>query len=105
MHDMGLSMERLEIVTLSISEADKEYWGLGRICRRMGWKNRRTPVRQALKFGFPLYLRTKSGQKRQCYYSNEKLITAWEWCRCEREIERLLTRILPDEPQILLPPS
>jgi hypothetical protein len=102
---MGLSMERRQIVTVSTYEADKEYWGLQQICHRMRWKNRRTPVRQALKFGFPLYLRTKSGQKRQCYYSNEKLITAWEWCRCEREIERLLSRILPEELQILFPPS
>ena len=94
-HNMGLSMERRQILIVSTQDTDKEYWGLEQICLRMRWKNRRTPVRQALKFGFPLYLRTKIGQKRQFYYSNEKLIAAWEWCRCEREIERLLSRILP----------
>ena len=103
--NMGLSMEQRWIVTANVREAEKEYWGLEQICRRMRWKNRRTPVRQALKCGFPLYLRTKSGQNRQFYYSNEKLITAWEWFRCEREIERLLSRILPEEPQMILPPS
>jgi hypothetical protein len=92
-------------MTVSIQQADKEYWGLAQICLRMRWKNRRTPVRNALKFGFPLYLRTRNGQHRQFYYSNEKLITAWEWCRCEREIERLLSRVLPEEQEIFLPPS
>lgn len=67
-----------------------EYWGLTAICRRMNWKNSRTPVRQALNHGFPLYLKTRDGQTRQFYYSNEKLITSWEWSRCEREIERLV---------------
>ena len=60
------------------------------ICRRMKWKNTRTPVRQALNHGFPLYLRARAGQTRQFYYSNERLIALWEWSRCEREIERLL---------------
>ena len=103
--NMELSMERHRIVTVNGRDADQEYWGLEQICRRMRWKNRRTPVRQAMKFGFPLYLRTKNGQTRQFYYSNEKLIIAWEWCRCEREIERLLSRILPERSQIGLPPS
>ena len=67
-----------------------EYWGLTAICRRMNWKNSRTPVRQALNHGFPLYLKTRAGQTRQFYYSTEKLITSWEWSRCEREIERLV---------------
>jgi hypothetical protein len=67
-----------------------EYWGLTAICRRMNWKNSRTPVRQALNHGFPLYLKTRVGQTRQFYYSTEKLITSWEWSRCEREIERLV---------------
>ena len=93
-----------QVLTVSTHETEKEYWGLEQICRRMQWKNRRTPVRHAMKYGFPLYLRTKTGQNRQFYYSNEKLITTWEWCRCEREIERLLNRILPEESQVLLPP-
>jgi hypothetical protein len=71
-------------------EAVQEYWGLTAICRRMNWKNSRTPVRQALNHGFPLYLKTRVGQTRQFYYSTEKLITSWEWSRCEREIERLV---------------
>ncbi len=71
-------------------KADKEYWGLMAICRRMKWKHSRTPVRQALNHGFPLYLRTRAGQTRQFYYSSERLIASWEWSRCEREIERLL---------------
>lgn len=71
-------------------EAEQEYWGLRAICRRMHWKNSRTPVRQALSHGFPLYLKTRVGQTRQFYYSTEKLITSWEWSRCEREIERLV---------------
>ena len=98
-------MEHIQLIAIRTQEADKEYWGLEEICRRMRWKNRRTPVRHALKFGFPLYLRTKAGQSRQFYYSNEKLITAWEWCRCEREIERLLSRVVPEQQQILHPPS
>ena len=56
----------------------------------MNWKNSRTPVRQALSHGFPLYLKTRVGQHRQFYYSTEKLITSWEWSRCEREIARLV---------------
>ncbi|WP_447976633.1 hypothetical protein [Candidatus Nitrospira bockiana] len=67
-----------------------EYWGLPAICRRMRWRDSRTPVRQALKHGFPLYLKRRPGQRRQMYYSNEKLIKAWEWSRCEREIARLV---------------
>lgn len=73
-------------------EAVIEYWGLMAICRRMNWKNPRTPVRQALNHGFPLYLKTRDGQTRQFYYSTEKLITSWEWSRCEREIERLVRK-------------
>jgi len=102
---IGLSMEHIQLIAVRTQEADKEYWGLEEICRRMRWKNRRTPVRHALKFGFPLYLRTKTGQSRQFYYSNEKLITAWEWLRCEREIERLLNRVVPEQQQIFHPPS
>lgn len=68
-----------------------EYWGLPSICRRMQWRHRLTPVRHALKYGFPLYLRSRQGQRRQMYYSNEKLIKAWEWARCEKEIERLVS--------------
>lgn len=75
-------------------EAIIEYWGLMAICRRMNWKNSRTPVRQALNHGFPLYLKTRVGQTRQFYYSTEKLITSWEWSRCEREIERLVRNTL-----------
>jgi hypothetical protein len=71
-------------------EAVMEYWGLMAICQRMNWKNSRTPVRQALNHGFPLYLKARVGQTRQFYYSTEKLITSWEWSRCEREIERLV---------------
>lgn len=67
-----------------------EYWGLTAICRRMNWKNSRTPVRKALNHGFPLYLKTRIGQTRQFYYSTEQLIASWEWSRCEREIERLV---------------
>lgn len=70
--------------------ANKEYWGLRAVCRRMNWKNPRTPVRQALSHGFPLYLKIRIGQTRQFYYSTEKLIASWEWSRCEREIERLV---------------
>src|SRR5437764_9929601 len=71
-------------------EPDQEYWGLNAICRRMNWKNARTPGRQALSHSFPLYLKTRAGQHRQFYYSTEKLIASWEWSRCEREIERLV---------------
>jgi hypothetical protein len=70
-----------------------EYWGLMAICRRMNWKNSRTAVRQALNHGFPLYLKSRIGQTRQFYYSTERLITSWEWSRCEREIERLIRNI------------
>lgn len=84
-------------------DMEAEYWGLTAICRRMSWKNARTPVRQALKHGFPLYLRTRAGQTRQFYYSNEKLITSWEWSRCEREIERLVRNapMVHDTPLII----
>jgi hypothetical protein len=86
-------------------EAGKEYWGLNAICRRMNWKNSRTPVRQALSHGFPLYLKTRVGQHRQFYYSTEKLIASWEWSRCEREIERLVrnTPLAQDPPMYRLP--
>ncbi len=72
-------------------EAGVEYWGLPSICKRMQWRHRLTPVRHALKFGFPLYLRRRQGHRRQMYYSNEKLIKAWEWARCEQEIARLIS--------------
>ena len=73
----------------AMPQRQAEYWGLRSICRRMGWKCSRTPVRRALNHGFPLYLKVRIGHTRQLYYSNEKLIIAWEWSRCEREIVRL----------------
>lgn len=72
-----------------MTHGQREYWGLRTICRRMGWKHARTPVRQAMNNGFPLYLKVRNGQTRQIYYSTERLILAWEWSKCEREIERL----------------
>lgn len=86
-------------------EVDKEYWGLQAICRRMNWKNSRTPVRQALSHGFPLYLKTRTGQHRQFYYSTEKLIISWEWSRCEREIARLVRNTpVAQDPSLSRPP-
>lgn len=86
-------------------EAGKAYWGLRAICQRMNWKNSRTPVRQALSHGFPLYLKTRVGQNRQFYYSTEQLIASWEWSRCEREIERLVRNAqMAQDARIYRPP-
>mgnify|MGYP001574685793 FL=1 len=68
-----------------------EYWGLDVICERMGWRDPRRPVRQALRDGFPLYVRKKRFGAKDMYYSSEKLIRAWEWTRAQREMERLKT--------------
>jgi len=85
--------------------ATVEYWGLPSICQRMQWRHRLTPVRHAMKYGFPLYVRIRLGQRRQMYYSNEALIKAWEWARCEREIERLVKTMPTSFDPAILPLS
>ena len=42
-----------------------EYWGLEAICDRMGWKDRRAPVRQMVKSGFLMYQRRRGKHPRR----------------------------------------
>jgi len=68
-----------------------EYWGLKAIAQKMNWKYERTPIRQALSSGFPIFRRRRRG--RLLWYSNEGLIHAWELKRCQLDREMLVERV------------
>ena len=67
-----------------------EYWGLRRIADKMGWKYDRTPIRQVISTGFPLYMRTRG--TRSMWYCSDELIRIWELTRIKLDRERLLER-------------
>ena len=69
-----------------------DYWGLREIADRMGWGCINTPVRQAKKYGFPMFTRRRGRHPRRIYYTNDALINTWEWTMCKFECQRLVEK-------------
>jgi len=69
------------------------YWGLDSICQRMGWRDRRTPVRHLQRYGFPIIIRRHGPHPRRVYYTNDNLITQWEMAMVRVQREELLAQL------------
>jgi hypothetical protein len=70
------------------------YFGGKAICQCMGWKSLK-PLRRYIKqFAFPAYKRLDPRNPLRSYmwYSNEVLISRWEWMMVQSERERVLAR-------------
>ena len=67
-----------------------DYWGLRRIADRMDWKYERTPIRQVMSTGFPLYMRRRGTHN--MWYCSDELIRIWELTRVKLDREKLLER-------------
>jgi hypothetical protein len=80
------------ICHLNELKAAMNYWGLKAICKRMGWKDLSTPVRQFRDNGFLMYRRRKGKHPKPVWYTNDQLITAWEIAQCKVAREVLLTK-------------
>lgn len=69
-----------------------DYWGLRAICERMGWRSTGTPVKALIRTGFPILLRRRGSHPRLIYYTNDQLITAWEFALVRSQREELLKK-------------
>lgn len=63
--------------------AVRGYWGLHRIARRMGWRDGRTVLRNAVIKGFPIYKRFRFPNPNNIWYTDEGLIQLWQWAQCK----------------------
>ena len=69
-----------------------EYYGLEAVCRRMGWKDRRAPVRQMIQSGFIMYQRRRGKHPRRIWYTHDGLIQLWEVAMAGAQREQLVER-------------
>jgi hypothetical protein len=70
------------------------YFGGKAICQRMGWKSLKPLRRYITQFAFPAYKRLdpRNPLRSNMWYSNEALISRWEWLMVQAERERVLAR-------------
>jgi len=66
------------------------FWGLKEIATRMGWKDTKTPTRQAMLSGFPIFRRRKG--RRTEWFTEDSLIHLWELQRAKIDRAELLKR-------------
>ena len=69
------------------------YWGLDSICQRMGWRDRRTPVRQMIQNAFIMYKRRRGKHPRRVWFTHEGLIQLWEVAMVRVQREELLAQL------------
>ena len=70
-----------------------DYYGLEAICRRMGWRGLRVPVRQMIKSGFLMYQRRRGKHPRRIWYTHDGLIQVWEVAIAQVQRAQLVERI------------
>jgi hypothetical protein len=69
------------------------YWGAPTIAQRMGWKSVKPLHRYIKVYAFPAFKRRDPRNPlRTLWYSNEALISRWEWLMVQAERERVLAR-------------
>jgi len=69
-----------------------EYWGLEEICKKMGWKDKSTPLRQFKNFSFPMLLRHRKGLRRSAWWTCDDLILRWFIAMAKLNREQLFRR-------------
>jgi len=66
------------------------YWGLRAISDRLEYAYERSPIRQAIATGLPIYKRRR-GRHLQ-WYIDDNLITVWQLQRAKMDRQKLLER-------------
>ena len=70
-----------------------EYWGFVKIGKRMHWRSIKALHRHIRAYAFPVFKRVDpKNHFRRVWYSNESLISRWEWIMVEFERERFIAR-------------
>ena len=55
------------------------YWGLDAIAKRLGYTDAKSVTRAHRQMGLPLIRRRRGGHPRLWLYTNERLISQWEF--------------------------
>jgi len=67
-----------------------DYWGLKSIAQRMNWRYERTPVRQAISTGFPIFKRRKG--RHLVWFTEDSLISIWQLQRVKLNRDELIQK-------------
>ena len=66
------------------------YWGLRAIADRLNYRYERSPIRQAIATGLPIYRRRRG--RHLMWYVTDELIIIWELQRAKLDRQKLLER-------------
>ena len=64
------------------------YWGLRNIANRLEYRYERSPIRQAIATGLPIYKRRRDRHLQ--WYIDDNLITVWQLQRAKLDRQKLL---------------
>ncbi len=68
----------------------EHYWGAVAIARRLGYSNPKTVTYAYRRLGLPLIRRRRTSHPRLWFYSNERLISQWEFAVAQAQREQSL---------------